>query len=224
MFDPDGYLPVHDIVALVASWGAQGKLPRNLGFVHPGDSAEFDDLPADAVARHVLGEKMAAGTLPFIVIVFPSGDIYAGSAHYWRADGSYETMKDSRMDPRVLGLDAGLNSARVLLHPAAVAAALGMRLVPPDESVAPIPEPPDEPAAPTPTPPEARPTARRGRSYQGADEPLIAEMHARIMAGSDTSARSAARTVVHKATGNGSDDSKVERLANLYRQTHRSLE
>ena len=32
---PDGYHYVHEMVWLVARWGEQGLLPRDLGFVHP---------------------------------------------------------------------------------------------------------------------------------------------------------------------------------------------
>ena len=46
MFDPDGWMPLPYVVAWVARLGAEGKLPRTLGFIHPGDVAGVLDLSA----------------------------------------------------------------------------------------------------------------------------------------------------------------------------------
>jgi hypothetical protein len=61
-----------------------------------------------------------------------------------------------------------------------------------------------------------RPARRRGRSFRGADAPLVAEMHKRIVAGIDATATDAARAVVHKAQGNGTQESKIQRLVARY--------
>jgi hypothetical protein len=213
MYDPDGYRPVSFFVELLAIWGEQGKLPRRLGFVHPGDAARPDDLPAKVTACSVLGELLAAGAIPAAAILDPSGLRFPVPAHYWSSSSARATMQTDKLDLAALGFDPDLHLAYVYLATDKVVAAVGIRLAPPNEA-----------AAPASKSPETRPGAPRGRSFRKDDEPLIAEMHARIMAGSDTTARSAARAVVHKATGNSSDDSKVERLANLYRQTYRGLE
>ncbi len=140
MYDPDGYLHVQYIVAWVAGLGAQGKLPRRLGFVHPGDVAEPNDLPADTTARFVLAEKMAAGALTALVVVDPEGLSFPSPAHYWRGASAAATMQNGRYDLSAVGLDNDLHTASVLLAPPEVAAALGFRLAPPEEPAAPEPK------------------------------------------------------------------------------------
>jgi hypothetical protein len=137
MYDPDGYLPVPHVVALLARLGGEGKLPRQLGFVHPGDSADALDLSAEATARFVLGEKLAAGVITAVAI-HPSGISLPVPAHHWRTIDSATAMQSGFLEPSVLGLPAtDVSVITVLLAIDKVAAALGFRLVP------------EEPTAPT---------------------------------------------------------------------------
>jgi hypothetical protein len=156
MFDPDGYLPVHYIVAWIAGLGAQGKLPRHLGFVHPGDVAAPYDLSAEDNARRVIGGKLAAGAITAEVRLDPSGRWLPVPAHYWGSDAADVTMKSGEMDLHVvalaMGIDlgAGLFKAEVFLAVDKVVAALGFSLAPLEGTPAPAR------SAPAATPPDAR--------------------------------------------------------------------
>jgi hypothetical protein len=133
LFTPDGYFSAPSIVAWLADLGEQGRLPRHLGFVHPGDEARWDDLPAATVARHALGEKLAAGAMIAEGIVDPSGTRIAVPTHYWSSSSADKTLKDGRLDLSVLGLDNDLHIVSVILKFDAVTAALGFRLEPRDK-------------------------------------------------------------------------------------------
>jgi hypothetical protein len=137
VFTPDGYQSIRFVVALLAVWGKQGKLPRSLGFVHPEDAAEPDDLPAEETAHFVMGEKLAAGAIQAEAIIDPSGMRILVPARYWSSGSAYVTMKDGWLDLSVLGLDNDLHIARVIIEIDAVTAALGVRQVPPQEDVPP---------------------------------------------------------------------------------------
>lgn len=140
MFDPDGYLPVPHVVALLAILGAQGKLPRRLGFVHPGDITEPHDLSAEATARFVLGGKLAAGALTAEAVIDPSGLRLPVPARYWSSSSAAATMETGRFDLSAIGFDADLHTAHVILAIGKVAAALGFRLVPPEAPEAAAPK------------------------------------------------------------------------------------
>jgi hypothetical protein len=108
--------------------GEQGKLPRRLGFVHPGDEARWDDLPAEANARHAVGNLLAAGAITAEAIIDPSGLRVPVPAHYWSSSSADATMRGGLLDLSVLGFDNDLHIAHVILEISAVAAALGFRL------------------------------------------------------------------------------------------------
>ena len=74
MFFPAGYHLVSEVVWLLEQWGAAGKLPRSLGFVHPGDPPDVLDLSAEANARHIVGELLAGGRVLAIAVFSPSGE------------------------------------------------------------------------------------------------------------------------------------------------------
>jgi hypothetical protein len=133
MYDPDGYRPVSFFVELLAIWGEQGKLPRRLGFVHPGDAARPDDLPAKVTASLVLGELLAAGAIPAEAILDPSGLRFPVPAHYWSSSSARATMHADKLDLAALGFAPDLHLAYVYLATDKVVAALGIRLVPPEE-------------------------------------------------------------------------------------------
>lgn len=165
MFDPDGYLPVPYVVALLAMLGQQGKLPRRLGFVHPGDVTNALDLSAEATARFVLGEKLAANAVTAEALLDPSGLRLPVPAYYWRGASAAATMETGWFDLNAIGFDATLHTAHVILAIDKVAAALGIRLVPNDDA----PAAPKEAVATEatsapdlPTPPDA-PTCARER-------------------------------------------------------------
>lgn len=219
MFDPDGYLPVPHIVAWLASLGAEGKLPRRLGFTHPGDVADPLDLSPEDNARRLIGGKLAAGAITAAVRLDTSGHLLPVPAHYWGSAAAEGTMQSGVMDLDViaramsLGLVAGLFNAPVLLAHDQVAAALGFQVIPPEEPLTVEPEPLN-----------AKRTAMRGRSYRMGDAPLVAEMRAGIEAGIDATPTDAARRVVQKATGRGKEDSKVKRLVALHNAKLRQSE
>jgi hypothetical protein len=76
------------------------------------------------------------------------------------------------------------------------------------------------PAAPTArTPPPKRKS--NGLNYRAHDSALVDEMHDAIQAGTARTGEDAARGVVHRAVGAGTDDSKVKRLAKHYREKYR---
>lgn len=94
-FVPEGYYYLHEMVWLVAEWGSQGRLPRALGFVHPGDTAdELLDQPTEVVARFVLGEKLAGGALTAEALLTPSGRRAPLPAIYWSSSSGGATMQD----------------------------------------------------------------------------------------------------------------------------------
>lgn len=65
---------------------------------------------------------------------------------------------------------------------------------------------------------EAAQNRQRGRSFRGADQPLIEEMRDLREREPGKSVEYAARSVYRKAVGKGNDESKVKRLTKLYHQ------
>ncbi len=137
MFDPDGYLPVPHVVAWIAGLGAQGKLDRRLGFVHPGNATDALDLSAEATARFVLGEKLAGGGITAEAVIDPSGVRVPVPAYYWSGRSAAETMATGWLDLGALGFQNDLHIAHVILAIDKVAAALGFRFAPSEEPSAP---------------------------------------------------------------------------------------
>ena len=156
MFDPDGWMPVPYIVTWLAGLGREGKLPRHLGFVHPGDVASPLDLSAEATARHVLGGKLAAGILSSVAIFDPSGLRLPVPAYYWSSRAAAATMETGTFDSNVIGLQNDF-LAEVFLNIDEVTAALDFRLISPEVR--------------TPSPP-----AREGKHAPPADLPRYGEL------------------------------------------------
>jgi hypothetical protein len=158
-FVPEGYWYLHEMVELVAKWGSQGRLPRALGFVHPGDTVdELLDQPAVVVARDVLGQKLAAGVLTAEAFLDPSGRQAPLPAIYWRSSSGRATMQDrnSAIDLRRFP-DIQNEVASAILHIDAVMAAFGLRPSEPEVPIAaeqppPAPAPPPSVPAATPEP------------------------------------------------------------------------
>jgi hypothetical protein len=134
MFDPDpnGSLALPAVVTWVADLGAKGKLPRCLGFVHPGDVADTLDVSAAQTARMVIRERLISGTLPFELIVYPSGYRMPapGLASYFSSESGGTTMETGWLDMSAIGLYKDLHQARVIIVIKDVEAALGFRLAP----------------------------------------------------------------------------------------------
>ena len=59
-----------------------------------------------------------------------------------------------------------------------------------------------------------------GHDYRCEDDVLVTEMWSHISQGDARSAQAAARIVVTRATGHGTDDSKVKRLTKRYRKQY----
>ena len=74
-------------------------------------------------------------------------------------------------------------------------------------------------AAPTPIPVAAK-RKHNGADYREADAPLVAEMHGLMEAREARSAEHAARMVMKRAPGYGTEAAKVKRLAKHCRQIH----
>jgi hypothetical protein len=235
MFDPDGYQPISVIVAWIATIGKQGKLPRQFGFVHPGNPPAFDDLPAETVARNVIGAQLAAGKLMAAGIVEPSGLQIEIPPRYWRTASAADTMRDARLNLNELGLDNALHVVRVILSVDKTASALGFKMLAsnagsggqqhPSSAGAAVSHPAEhkQDAAEQSIAPlnsGRKSQLKRGLSYRTVDQPLIDEMHKRIVAGEDQNPTNAAKAVAHKAKGAGTAESKVQRLAAGYRRLH----
>ena len=129
MFVPDGYFYLPEIVTWVAKLGAEGKLPRRLGFIHPEDVTDPLALSAEATARFVLGEILAANAIPAEFIIFPSGLRLPVPAYSWSSESAAATMKTGELNSNVIGYRNDLHAADVILPIDKVTAALGIRLI-----------------------------------------------------------------------------------------------
>ena len=169
MFVPNGYFYLPEILTWVTKLGAEGKLPRRLGFVHPGDVTDPLALSAEATARFVLGEMLAANAIPAEFIIFPSGLRLPVPAYYWSSESAAATMKTGKLDLNAIGYQNNLHTADVILPIDKVAAALGIRLIPLPEDLRSEPDDYEVRQATCRQAPE--PPAATGRETRGADLP-----------------------------------------------------
>ena len=183
-YEPEGYYYLHDMVWLIAKWGSQGRLPRALGFVHPGDAVdEVLDQPAEVVARAALGTKLAGDLLTAKALFFPSGRQALLPAIYWRSKLGAVTLQDrnSTVDPACFP-EVQDEVAHAILHIDAVTDAFEPRWNLPEDGVT------DEAAVAAGASPSAAaggPTAPAAKPAEAPEEDKGAASAAEELPGSD---------------------------------------
>lgn len=133
-FRNSGWLEAPYVVEWLANLGAQGRLPRELDFVHPGDPPDPLALPAPAVARQLIHDVLIAGQVVAAIFVEPERRVVRlERVDYWASDSARATLMNGHLDFRVFGLDPDLHLGLVYLNVYEVAAALGFALATPRE-------------------------------------------------------------------------------------------
>lgn len=134
-FRDNGWFEAPYIVGWLANLGMQGCLPPELDFVHPGDPPDPLALPPTAIALQLILDVLIAGQVVAGILVEPEQRVvWLERPEYWTSASARATLMSGKLDFQVYGLDPNLHSGWVYLNAYEIAAALGFRLVRPQDS------------------------------------------------------------------------------------------